>query len=243
MSYALRLENLSKTFGAKKYRRTLYGILKASLSDFNDLAEAPYALKDINLDVRDRDRIGLIGNNGAGKTTLLKVIAGLHRPSRGVVKVNGRLSLLAGLGIGMIDELSVRENIFFYGTVYGLDRDKIRKKLDEIIQWAELEDFVDAELRTLSLGMRSRLGFSTARHIETDIFLWDEALSAGDANFRQKCQTFFQEQKNAKITYVVATHSLEFVENFCNKALWLQKGQQMAFGETSEVLMQYRLAK
>ena len=140
----------------------------------------------------------------------------------------------------MIDDLSVRENIFFYGTVYGLDRDRIHQKLDEIIQWAELEDFVDSELRTLSLGMKSRLGFSTARHIETDIFLWDEALSAGDANFRQKCHTFFQEQKSAKITYILATHSLEFVESFCNKALWLQRGEQMAFGEASEVLTKYQ---
>lgn len=120
-----------------------------------------------------------------------------------------------------------------------MERKKIKGKLHDIIEWAELQDFVGAELRTLSSGMRARLAFSTMRHVETDIFLLDEALTAGDKNFKKKCEEYFENSKNNGKTFLISTHDLNFVKIFCTKTLWLHKGQQKAFGETEEVLQLY----
>jgi ABC-type polysaccharide/polyol phosphate transport system ATPase subunit len=198
-----------------------------------------FTLNNINIKVGKGETIGIIGNNGSGKTTFLKLIAGLYKPNSGKVILNGKLTLLAGLGIGMLDEISVRENVFLYGSIFGLERDEIKEKLLEILEWAELRNFVDAKLRTLSSGMRARLAFSTIRHVETDIFLLDEALSAGDRNFKVKCEEYFNNSKNNGTTFLIATHDLKFVKMFCNKTLWLCKGNQKDFGETDSVLKHY----
>jgi ABC-type polysaccharide/polyol phosphate transport system ATPase subunit len=239
MGWAIRVSNVSKRFSLKRERVTLFQALQRRLMRASPEAAAFYALRDINIEVLQGEKIGLIGDNGAGKTTLLKVVAGLHRPSNGQVCVSGDVCLLAGIGIGMLHELSVEENIFLYGAIYGMDRNQIRKSFQEIIEWAELHDFVRAELRALSSGMRTRLAFSVSRHIETDVLLLDEALSAGDRNFRQKCNDYFEASRQSSRTLLVATHDLDFVQTFCTKTLWLHAGQQMAFGETPEVLRQY----
>jgi ABC-type polysaccharide/polyol phosphate transport system ATPase subunit len=140
----------------------------------------------------------------------------------------------------MVDELSVAENIYLYGVIHGMDRVNIAKNFDEVLEWAELKDFAGAELRTLSSGMRARLAFSIARHFDTDIFLLDEAFAVGDKDFRSRYEDVFRNQKSDKSrTYLIATHDLEFARLFCTKALWLQKGRLMAFGETKAVLEQY----
>ncbi|HLE25581.1 MAG TPA: ATP-binding cassette domain-containing protein [Thermodesulfobacteriota bacterium] len=239
MDYAVRTTNLCKTFSVKSNHTTMFLLLKRKLLGGASNSRTIYALNDINIEIMKGNKIGIIGNNGSGKTTLLKVIAGLEEPNKGQVHVNGYITLLAGLGTGMVDELSVEENVFLYGAIYGMERKKIKGKLHDIIEWAELQDFVGAELRTLSSGMRARLAFSTMRHVETDIFLLDEALTAGDKNFKKKCEEYFENSKNNGKTFLISTHDLNFVKIFCTKTLWLHKGQQKAFGETEEVLQLY----
>lgn len=239
MDCAVRTKNLFKKFWIEGNRRTMFKVLKGKLLGEGSNSGTFFALNDINIEVLRGEKIGIIGNNGSGKTTLLKVIAGLYRPDKGDVYRNGDVTLLSGLGTGMVDELSVEENVFLYGAIYGMDREKTEEKFHEIIEWAELQNFVGARVKTLSSGMRTRLAFSITRYIETDIFLLDEALSAGDKTFREKCEDFFEKSKNNGTTFLVATHSQDFVRMFCTKTLWIHMSQQMAFGDTETVLQQY----
>jgi ABC-type polysaccharide/polyol phosphate transport system ATPase subunit len=239
MDLAIKIEELYKAFSVRMSHNTIFKTIKIKLSGESNNSSHYMALKGVNIEVRKGEKVGIIGNNGAGKTTLLKLIAGLYEPSRGQIYVDGTMTLITGFGIGMVDELSVKENVFLYGAIYGMERIEIRDRLYEIIEWAELQDFIDAKLQTLSAGMKARLAFSTARHIKTDISLLDEALSAGDKDFRRKCDEFFKESMGNHKTLLISSHDLNFVKWFCNKTLWLHKGEQMAFGETERVLEQY----
>jgi lipopolysaccharide transport system ATP-binding protein len=227
----IETRHLSKEFSRAGTYRTLFRLLKGTVTPSRHGAYA--ALSDINLKIRRGEKIGLIGNNGAGKSSLLRLIAGLYLPSDGQITVNGQVSLLAALGMGMVDDLDIEENIFLYGAICGLDRHVIRANLQEIIEWAELQEFAGAKLRTLSTGMRARLAFSTTRHVSADITLMDEVLTAGDRNFKDKCQLVLENYKNNDGTFIFATHDIEFVKNVCTKTIWLEKGRQKAFGETS----------
>lgn len=233
MKPIVQFEDVSKAFSGLRRRRITKYLSR------NGFDERYFALRDITLDVRRGDKIALIGSNGSGKTTLLKLVAGLYRPTRGRIVIDGRMLLLRGVGTGMVDELSVADNLYLYGIIYGMDRLSIEEKFDEVLDWGELTDFASAELRTLSSGMRARLAFSLTRHFDTDIFLLDEAFAVGDKDFREKYEEVFRSQKNGDRTYLIATHDLEFARLFCEKTLWLHKGRLMAFGETSGVLDQY----
>jgi len=235
----LTTQGLVKEFAHGRRRLTLYRLLRSQLGGSAANGSSRRALDDINVEARAGEIVGLVGANGAGKTTLLKTIAGLYAPTRGRVEVRGELTLLAGLGVGMVDELSVGDNIHLYGALCRLPRRTIKDRFDEIVQWAELEGFVDAELRTLSTGMRTRLAFAIAIHIDSDLLLIDEAFSAGDKRFQEKCDEFFRESKTPRRTALLATHNLDFVNAFCDRTLWLHKGKQMAFGPTGTVLSQY----
>ena len=235
----LTTHGLVKEFAAGGRRPTLYRTLRAALRQGARDEGRLRSLDDINIVIRAGELVGLVGDNGAGKTTLLKTIAGLYAPTRGRVEVHGEVALLAGLGVGMIDELSVADNIHLYGAVCGLYRKTIREHLDEIVAWAELEGFVDAELRTLARGMQTRLAFAIARHIASDLILMDEAFSTGDKRFQEKCDLYFRDSKRLRRTALLATHNLEFVKEFCDRTLWLHKGKQMAFGATDVVLAEY----
>jgi ABC-type polysaccharide/polyol phosphate transport system ATPase subunit len=235
-SVILATRGLAKEFAAPGGAATLLRLIRAR---FAGTAARLRALDDINIDVRAGEIVGVIGDNGAGKSTLLRTIAGLYAPTRGQIDRRGDVALLAGLGVGMVDELSVAENIHLYGAICGLSRRTIKARFDEIVGWAELEGFVTAELRTLSTGMRTRLAFSIAMHIDSALVLIDEAFSAGDQRFREKCDRFFRESKHSRRATVVATHSLDFVRDFCDRTLWLRHGRQAAFGATSEVLAEY----
>ncbi|MCJ7611169.1 MAG: ATP-binding cassette domain-containing protein [Candidatus Aminicenantes bacterium] len=239
MNWSIRVQNLDKVFFVERARPTAFKLLKRTFQGRRASAEKFFALKDINLDIGRGEKLGIVGNNGSGKTTLLKVVAGLFKPDRGRVEVDGSIAFLAGLGIGMIDDLSVERNVYLYGMIFGLEVKTIRDRLQEIIAWAELQDFSRAKLKTLSAGMRTRLAFSAVRHIDADIFLLDETLTTGDKNFKEKCQVYFESQKNTDKTYLVATHDLVFVKQFCRRTLWLHKGQPLAFGETDRVLKLY----
>ena len=239
MNWALQLQNVTKTFPVESHHATVYRALRKQIRRTTHSPHTFRALSDISFQVSRGEKIGIVGNNGSGKTTLLKVIAGLYQPTAGEVRTSGDLTLLAGLGIGMVDELSVEENIFLYGAIYGMDREQIEAGLAEIIEWAELQDFAGAKLKTLSSGMRTRLAFSATRYLEKDIYLLDEALTAGDTTFQQKCEAVFHEYKKTNKTFLISTHDMNFVKTFCTKTLWLHKGRQVEFGDTAGVLEQY----
>src|SRR5919106_1868095 len=238
MKPVIRLEDVSKGFSGLKQRR-LIRLVRRYLSSNGSSSRNSFALRGIDLTVFRGEKIAVVGNNGSGKTTLLKLIARLYRPTHGRIEVDGRILLLRGVGTGMVDELSVAENLFLYGVIYGMERSAIREKFDEVMEWAELQDFASAELRTLSSGMRARVAFSLARHFDTDVFLLDEAFAVGDKDFREKYEKVFRNQKNGDRTYLIATHDLDFARLFCTKTIWLHKGRLMAFGETEKVLQQY----
>jgi lipopolysaccharide transport system ATP-binding protein len=242
MKPLIRLEHVCKAFPGLK-RRRLVKLVRGYLTANGSRSRESFALREIDATIFRGDKIALVGNNGSGKTTLLKLIAGLYRPTHGRVEVDGRVLLLRGVGTGMVDELSVAENLFLYGVIYGMERSRIREKFNDVMEWAELEDFASAELRTLSSGMRARLAFSLARHFDTDIFLLDEAFAVGDKDFRDKYEEVFRNQKSGDRTYLIATHDLDFARMFCAKTIWLHKGRLMAFGESEKVLRQYLAPK
>ncbi|HXJ84925.1 MAG TPA: ATP-binding cassette domain-containing protein [Candidatus Methylomirabilis sp.] len=235
----LATRGLVKEFAVGGRRHTMYQLLRARLAGGTEPPTRRRALDDINIEVRTGETIGIIGDNGAGKTTLLKTIAGLYAPTRGRIERRGEVALLAGLGVGMLDELSVAGNIRLYGALCGLSRQTIKERFDDIVHWAELAGFVAAELRTLSTGMRARLAFAITMHIDSELILMDEAFSTGDKRFQEKCDRFFQDSRTPRRTTLVATHRLDFVREFCERTLWLHGGRQAAFSATGEVLGRY----
>jgi len=239
MDPMIGIHDLSKRFPVRQGRVSLLTMVQDSLSRHGAQPVMVDALKDISLDILRGEKIGLIGNNGAGKTTLLKMIAGLLRPDQGQLSIRGTSTFLAGYGIGMLDDLSVEENAVLYGAIYGIHRRRVLAVMDELLDWAELTDFRNAKLKTLSSGMHTRLAFSVTRYIERDLFLLDEALSAADRSFQRKCESVFADRKKGNKTFVIATHNLDFVTDFCEKALWLHHGRCMAFGPADKVVEAY----
>lgn len=235
----LRTTGLVKVFTPRGHRRTLFRFVRDKLTGRQGFPTHRASLDGVDIEARAGETIGVVGVNGAGKTTLLKTLAGLYAPTGGTIDVRGEVGLLAGLGAGMVDELSVADNIHLYGAICRLSRRTIRRRFHDILAWAELEPFVDAELRTLSTGMRTRLAFAIAMHVDSAVVLMDEAFSAGDRRFQEKCDAFFLGTKALPRTMIVATHNLAFVRQFCERTLWLHQGKQMAFGPTDDVLPRY----
>jgi ABC-type polysaccharide/polyol phosphate transport system ATPase subunit len=235
----LRTAGLVKVFTPRGHRRTLFRFVRDQITGRNGLPSHRASLDGIDLEAREGETVGVVGVNGAGKTTLLKTLAGLYAPTGGTLEIRGEVGLLAGLGAGMVDELSVADNIHLYGAICRLSRRTIRRRFRDILAWSELEAFVDAELRTLSTGMRTRLAFAIAMHVDSAVVLMDEAFSAGDRRFQEKCDQFFLGTKALPRTMIVATHNLAFVRTFCDRTLWLHQGKQMAFGPTASVLPRY----
>ena len=237
---AISAEGLVKTFASGKGQPTAYAAVRRLLTGPQQRFTA---LNGVSFQVQAGDRVAVVGNNGAGKSTLLKVLAGLHRLNAGQLAIHGSWTLLSGLGIGMVDNLSVRDNVSLYGAIYGIPRARARASLPEILEWAELREFEWTRLKFLSSGMRARLAFSVLRYVDTDIYLLDEVLTAGDKDFREKCDTVFQGYQHAGKTLVAATHDRGFAERFCNKALWLHRGAVRRFGEAEAVLNDYYRAR
>ena len=242
MSDAIIVERVSKRF--KKYSRQGYttlkdAVLKGQLFRFGGDRGYIEALKDVTFTVPQGTVLGIIGPNGAGKSTLLRLIAGIYRPTSGRIVVNGRVSALLNLGLGFHPELTGRENIIIGGLAMGLSRREIMKKMDEIIQFAELEDFIDAPVRTYSSGMYMRLAFSVAVNVDPDILLLDEVLAVGDASFAEKSRVRMNQFKEQGKTILFVTHDLATVENWCHQALWLDKGEVRAMGEPRKVIDLY----
>lgn len=194
-----------------------------------------WALRDINFTLKKGDRLGILGLNGAGKSTLLKVIVGVFKPTEGKVIKHGKIAPLLELGAGFDSQYTGRENIFLYGAVLGLDKNFLEEKYDEIVKFAELEEFIDVPLKNYSSGMRARLGFAIATIVEPEILILDEVLSVGDAKFRKKSEKKVMSMFDKGVTVLFVSHSIEQVKRLCNKAILLEKGRIIASGDIDEV--------
>lgn len=198
------------------------------------------ALNNVSLKVAEGEVLGIMGRNGAGKSTLLKVISRVLIPTEGRVRLRGRVSPLLELGAGFHPELTGRENIFLNGTLLGHTRREIEARLDEIIEFSELETFIDSPLRTYSSGMIARLGFSIATTWKPDILILDEILSVGDENFRNKCRTRIDAFQKEGTTTLLVSHNSNNIESMCSRAIWLNHGIIKAEGSAKEIVDLYR---
>lgn len=198
-----------------------------------------WALRAVNFSVEPGEFVGVIGENGSGKSTLLEIIARILKPDKGNVRVAGTVAPILELGVGFHPELTARENVLIYGSIMGMKNNELKKRMSSILQFADLERFRDAKLKNLSSGMQVRLGFSVAVETDPDIFLIDEALAVGDMQFQKKCLDKFKDFKAEKKTILFVSHALGLVKEFCEKTLFLSKGEMMSFGPTIDVIAQY----
>ena len=198
-----------------------------------------WALNDISFTVEKGDRVGVLGFNGAGKSTLLKVIAGVLKPTKGSVKVEGVIAPMLELGAGFDMNYSGKENIFLYGATMGYSRKFIEEKYNEIVEFSELQDFIDVPVKNYSSGMRARLGFAIATAVEPEVLILDEVLSVGDAKFRAKSEAKIRSMFDKGITVLFVSHSTQQVLNICNKAIILEKGKIVAQGDAKEICDKY----
>ncbi len=242
--YAIKVENVSKAFRLKKrYRQST--TLKSALVNMlrrQRVAEEErqfWALKGVSFEVPKGTTLGMIGSNGSGKSTLLKLLAGIHRPTSGGVSTNGRISALIELGAGFHPEFTGRENIYVNGIILGLSRKQIQERVDDIIRFSELEDFIDNPVKTYSSGMYMRLAFSIAATVDPEILLIDEILGVGDASFQRKCQNKINTFKADGKTIVIVTHDLSALERYCDRVLWMDHGQLKAYGDVQSVMQMY----
>ena len=197
------------------------------------------ALKNVSFTVNRGESVALIGKNGSGKSTMLKIIAGVMYPSEGQIKINGSIAPLIELGAGFDMDLTARENIYLNGAVMGMDRQFMNQHFDEIIEFAELQDFVDVPIKNYSSGMGSRLGCAIATVVRADILVVDEVLAVGDFKFQEKCKQKMQELLAGGTTLLFVSHSGSQVKELCSRAIWLEHGVVMADGDATEVYEQY----
>jgi lipopolysaccharide transport system ATP-binding protein len=199
-----------------------------------------WALEDVSLTVNRGETLGVIGRNGAGKSTLLRLLAGIIRPDRGIVENLGYQSTLLSLQVGFVDYLSGRENVILSGMLLGMHRREIEEKMASIIEFAELGEFIDQPIQTYSSGMRARLGFSTALHVEPDILLIDEVLGVGDAEFKEKSTRAMRERMRSDRTVVLVSHSLGLIRSVCDRVVWIEKGRNREEGDPKTVGKSYQ---
>lgn len=211
-----KIDNL-KEYCIKLFKRQLF---------FEDFT----ALQDISFKIEAGDTFGIIGLNGSGKSTLLKVISGILKPTTGSVKVTGTIAPLIELGAGFDPDLTARENIFLNGSVLGFSREFMREKFDEIVEFSELQDFVDVPIKNFSSGMVARIGFSVATIVKPDILICDEILAVGDYKFQEKCEQRIKDLMSGGTTVILVSHSIQQVERICNHILWLEHGKMKALG-------------
>lgn len=240
MTEIIRLDRVSL------WRRTQeefsYDLKKTLLS----LVEGKYrkpakklVLDKIDLVIESGEKIGIIGANGSGKSTLLKLICGILKPTSGSVKVKGNIAPLIELGAGFDSELSVLDNIIFYGVMLGFSRQEMQARAKTILEFAELEEYALVPVKGLSSGMAARLGFAIATDVEPDILILDEVLSVGDESFKNKSQQRMEEFWQDHITILLVSHTMDFIEQSCHKAIWLEKGKIKLIGEVTKVIDAY----
>jgi ABC-type polysaccharide/polyol phosphate transport system ATPase subunit len=245
MTPAIELVNVSKIY--RRYSGKQFATLKSALlqrSLVRDLRpnETFPALSDVSFTVPKGSTFAVIGRNGSGKSTALKLVAGITKPTSGTVRVDGRISALIELGAGFHPEISGRENVFINGIMLGLTKRQIHERFDDIVDFAELRQFIDAPVKTYSSGMYMRLGFAVAIHVEPDVLLVDEVLAVGDEGFTHKCLDKFADFRRSGKTVLLVTHSLSLVETLCDDAVWLDGGRVQGHGDPKRVVGAYLTA-
>lgn len=237
MTNAVELENVALHFPRSS------GIIRGVLNLIKGSDKAGKgkftALKDVNLSVHQGEILGVIGRNGSGKSTLLRVIAGIYRPDQGVVRARRRISLLAGVSVGLNANLTGRENVHLYGSILGNSEDEMDSKMEEIVEFSELGDFIEQPLRTYSSGMRARLGIAIASAIEPEILLIDEVLGVGDPQFREKSKIRILDLVKNSGTVVLVSHSFGLMKEICDRLVLVDRGMIKMVGEPGDVIEAY----
>ena len=235
---AIEVEHLWKSFQIPHERRTtlfenIVGMIRPNHY------ETYTVLKDISFEVDEGECIGIIGDNGSGKSTLLKIIANILRPTKGNVRIKGKMTPFLELGVGFQSDLTVQENVGVYAAIMGISKREIKNSIDEVIDFAGLTNFRDTKLKNLSSGMQVRLAFSTAIQTDPDVLLVDEVLAVGDKEFQQKCFETFSKYKREGVTILLVSHDLGAVRRFCDKTLLLRNGEKEIFSDTNSVIDEY----
>ena len=237
---AIEVKNVSIKF--PKTRVTL-GTVESSLMKLAKFRKSEQdffvALDGIDLEVNEGEILGIIGRNGSGKSTLLRTISGIYRPDDGIIRSKGQITLMAGLGIGFNVNLSGRENIYLYGSILGHSNETMNDLMDSIIEFADLNGFIDQPLRTYSAGMRARLGFSIASAVKPDILLIDEVLSVGDQEFREKSMARILEIVKGSRTVVLVSHNFSIMKQICTRLIMIENGRIVSNGSPEEVITSY----
>ncbi len=243
--FAIDLKQVSKRFILQPHRPFLMTELAKRVvhRKARKAGNEFWALQDVSFSVPKGQAVGLIGGNGAGKSTLLSLIIGSSHPTSGSVHLQGRIGALLELGAGFHPDLTGRENIILNASLLGLSRAEIREKIDPIIEFTELGQFIDVPIRNYSSGMHVRLGFSVAVHVEPEILIVDEALSVGDASFQQKCMDRIQEIKASGVTFLVVSHNMDTVRELCDELVWLNHGRVHMKGPSAEIIQAYKDAQ
>lgn len=235
---AIKVSGVSKLFKLPHEKQT--SIKSAVVSIFQSKTyEKQEALKDVNFEVNKGDFFGIVGRNGSGKSTLLKCMAGVYTPNEGAIHINGTLVPFIELGVGFNPELSGKDNVYLNGALLGFSRKQMEEMYEDIIEFAELENFMDQKLKNYSSGMQVRLAFSIAIRAQGDILLLDEVLAVGDAAFQKKCYDYFARLKRTKKTVILVTHDMSAIEKYCNKAILIDSGELKEIGTPQEISFAY----
>jgi lipopolysaccharide transport system ATP-binding protein len=250
----IRVENLSKKYilghkeeGYKTFRGAMTNATKSLVSAFNPRAKKEanrsrdefWALNDVSFEIKQGDRVGIIGRNGAGKSTLLKVLSRITEPTSGSIRIKGRVASLLEVGTGFHPELTGRENIFLNGAILGMSKVEIESKFDEIVAFAEVEKFLDTPVKRYSSGMYVRLAFAVAAHLEPEILIVDEVLAVGDAQFQKKCLGKMQDVASEGRTVIFVSHQMAAISNLCSSCIVLQSGKLLFSGRTEYAITKY----
>lgn len=233
----IKIENLTKIFTIHKDKK--YTLKQKLIFKKGNLKEKRVVLDNINLTIKKGEVVILIGNNGCGKSTLLKLISKVLYPTKGNIETKNKILSIIELGAGFHQDFTGRENIYFNGSIYGLSKKEIDKKIKDIIDFSELSDFIDNPIRTYSSGMIIRLAFSIIINIDADIYLFDEILAVGDNHFQKKCLDKINELKAQKKTIIIVSHDLNFVKNIGTRAIWLREGKIYKDGNAEKIIKEY----
>src|SRR3989344_1268902 len=238
---AIKVNNVSKNFILPHLRKNTVKRIFTSLFDTKRKAksEVQHALKDISFEIKKGEFFGIVGRNGSGKSTLLKMLAGIYQPTKGSIQVHGKLVPFIELGVGFNPELTGRENVYLNGALLGFDTKQIDAMYDSIVEFAELEKFMDQKLKNYSSGMQVRLAFSMAIRADADILLIDEVLAVGDADFQRKCYDYFKKLKKEKRTVIFVSHDMDAVREYCDRAMLIEKSKAVTISGTAEIAEKY----
>lgn len=239
MAVSIKVTNVSKRFRLTLGSSFLASMIVDRMRRRGPRVREHWALKNVSLEIAAGDSVGIIGNNGSGKTTLLSLIARTMYPTSGTVEVHGRVGSLLELGAGFHPDLTGIENIYLNAALLGLQRAEVEERLESIIEFADVGQYVDAPLSTYSSGMYARLGFAVIAHIDPDILLIDEVFAVGDATFTEKSERTIRRFLERGCTFLLVSHGIEQVQRTCKKAAWIDQGQLMAFGPADEVCRRY----